>query len=95
MYFKALRIIIYILTRRYTVAENWLRNTIAIISVCVREFSSEATGQGFYSAAVLYIYPFEYMLTVSYKLLAFADSFCNSKDKMQSQHYGLFFFFKE
>lgn len=62
----------------YTVAENRLRNTSSIISVCVREFCSEATGQGFYYAAVLYMYPFEYMLTGSYKLLAFADSFCNS-----------------
>lgn len=69
-----------------------IKNTISIISVCVREFCSEATGQGFYYVAVLLIYPFEYMLAVSYKLLAFADSFCNSIDKMQSQHCGLFFF---
>lgn len=62
------------MTRKYTVAENQLRDTISIISVCVKKFCSEASGQGFYYAAVLYIYPFEYMLTVSYKLLAFADS---------------------
>lgn len=83
------------MTRKYTAAENQLRNNISIILFCFREFCSEATRQGFYYGAVLYIYPFEYMLTESYKLLAFADSFCNSKDKIQSQQYGLFFFFKE
>lgn len=81
----------YNMTRKYTVVENQLRNTISSISICVKKFCSEATGQGFYYAAVPYIYSFEYMLTVSYKLLAFAGSFCNSKDKMQSQHDGLFF----
>ena len=67
------------------------RNTISTISVCIQEFCSEATGQWFYYAAVPYIYPLEYMLTMTCKLLAFADSFCNSKEEMQSQHYGLFF----
>lgn len=70
-------------------AEHQLRNTISVFSVCIREFCSEATGRGFYCAAVPYIYSFEYMLTVSYKFLAFADSLCNSKDEMQSQHDGL------
>lgn len=85
----------YTVKRKNTVAENQLRNTISAISVCIREFCSEATGQGFYYAAVPYIYPFECMLTVSYKLLAFTDSYCNSKDEMQSQHCGLFFFLRK
>lgn len=82
----------YIITQKYTVAENPLRNTISIISVYVKKFCSEASGQGFYHAAVPFIYPFEYMLTMSYKLLAIAGSFCNSEDKMQSQHGGLLVF---
>lgn len=80
-----------IMTRKYTVAENQRRDTISIISVCVMESCSEAIGQGFYNAAAPYIYPFEYMLMVSHKLLAFAHSFCNSKDKMQSQMMDFFF----
>lgn len=82
----------YIITRKYTVAENLLRNTISIISVCIKKFCSEASRQRFYYVAVPYIYPFEYMLTVSYKLLTIAGSFCNSEDKMRSQHDRLFFF---
>ena len=77
------------MTRKYIIVPDQLRNTTSTISVCIREFCSEATEQGFYCAAVSYIYSFEYMLTVSYKLLAFADSFCNSKDEMQTQHYDI------
>lgn len=58
IYFKALGIIMCIMTRKYSVAENQLRNTISIISVYVKKFCSEASGQGFYYAAVPYIYPF-------------------------------------
>lgn len=57
----------YIMTREFTGAATLLRNTVSIISVCIRELCTECTGQVFYSAAVLYSYPFEYMLTVSYK----------------------------
>ena len=91
IYLKALGSIMYIMTRKYIIVPNQLRNTTSTISVCIGEFCSEATEQGFYCAAVSYIYSFEYMLTVSDKLLAFADSFCNSKDEMQTQHYDIFF----
>ena len=90
LYLKALGIIMYIMTKKCIIVPNKLRNTTSTISVCIREFCGEATEQGFYRAAVSYICSFEYMLTASYKLLAFADSFCNSKDDMQTQHYDFF-----
>lgn len=80
------------MTRKYIVFANEVSNSVLIILVCIREFCSETTGQGFYSAAIMYIYPFEYMLTVSYKLLPFTDNICNWRCNANSAL--LLFFFQ-